>query len=57
MDDEEDGSRILGVDRALLIRILELLRDKYPLADKANYFLERQGYAGINITITNSVMR
>jgi hypothetical protein len=50
MGDAEDGDeRILGVDRALLIRILELLRDKYPLADQANYFLERQGYAGINI--------
>ena len=50
--DDGDG-RILGVDRTLLTRILELLRDKYPLADKSNYFLERQGYAGINITITN----
>jgi hypothetical protein len=54
----DDGcGRILGVERALLIRILvrilELLRDKYPLADKANYFLERQGYSGINTTITN----
>jgi coenzyme F420-reducing hydrogenase alpha subunit len=52
-DAPASSGTFLGVDKDLLERCLILLRDKYPLADKANYFLERQGYAGINITITN----
>lgn len=47
-------NEILGVDREVLEKFLTLIRDKYHLADKANYFLERNaGVSGINIAITN----
>lgn len=44
---------ILGVERDIIIKFLELIRDKYPSVDKANYFLERSGISGINIAIVN----
>ena len=51
MPEEE---KILGIDQDILIKFLELIRDKYPLADKANYFLETElGESGINIATTN----
>lgn len=44
---------IMGIDREIIERFLDLIKEKYPIVDKANYFLERQGASGINITMAN----
>jgi hypothetical protein len=45
---------LFGVSPAVLYLFLILLRDRYPLVDKANFFLElEQGTSGINVAITN----
>lgn len=42
------------VNEEILEKFLALVRDRYPLADKANYFLEtKEKQSGINIAITN----
>jgi hypothetical protein len=42
------------VNEGVLEKFLALVRDRYPLADKANYFLEtKEKQSGINIAITN----
>jgi hypothetical protein len=58
MLDEGDGRSLIakriGCDEEMLCAFLELLRDHYPIADKANYFLEtKAGRSGINIAISN----
>lgn len=46
--------KILGVDRDLLEQFLQLIVEKNPQVDKANYFLEIQAHvSGINVGITN----
>ncbi len=48
------SERICGVDREVLEEFLKVLKDCYPQADKANYFLEiNEGESGIGIAITN----
>lgn len=50
----DDPSTICGIDRDIIDKALRLIRDKYPLVDKANYFLETNvRTSGINIAITN----
>jgi hypothetical protein len=44
---------ILGLETEVLERFLQFLVKEYPIADKANYYLERQRVSGINIAITN----
>ena len=45
---------IAGVEKEIIEKFLEVIGEKYPLVDKANYFLERQvGVSGINIAIAN----
>ncbi len=46
--------KILGVEASIIEQFFILIRDKYPLVDKANYFLEiNTGLSGINVGITN----
>lgn len=52
-EDYKHNESFLGVEKELLEEFLILLRDKYPLVDKANYFLETHGISGINVAITN----
>lgn len=50
----ENNEKIIGVDRDILVGFLELIRDRYGVADEANFFLEvNTGESGINIGITN----
>jgi hypothetical protein len=52
--DVPDAAKLFGVRPEILNRFLVLLRDRYPLVDKANFFLElEQGISGINVAITN----
>lgn len=54
MAQENNPDLIAGVEWDIIEKFLFLIRDKYPLADKANYFLELNlGQSGINIAITN----
>ncbi|MFA7062040.1 MAG: hypothetical protein WC156_14630 [Pedobacter sp.] len=50
---QEEKRKIAGVDADIIERFLLLLKDKYALVDKANYFLESQGVSGINIGMAN----
>jgi hypothetical protein len=44
----------LGVEPGVIKAFLELIRDKYPIVDKANFFIEIDaGASGANIAITN----
>jgi len=46
--------KICGIESKTIEQFLELLRDKYPLADEATYFLEtNQGVSSITSSITN----
>lgn len=46
--------KFLGVEKTLLEEFLVLLRDKYKIADAANYFLEsRAGISGSNVAVAN----
>lgn len=47
------NKKIAGVDADIIEQFLLLLKDKYALVDKANYFLESQGVSGINIGMAN----
>jgi len=49
----QENDLIVGCEREILIKFLTLIKDKFPIADKANYFLETNGISGINVTITN----
>ena len=54
MELESNQSKILGVDRSIIEEFLILIRDKYPLVDYANYFLETHtGASGVNIALAN----
>lgn len=54
MSSNSKQETISGIDRDILERFLDLLRDKYHLADEANFFLEKNAHlSGINIAITN----
>jgi len=52
--EHSDLDLICGIERDIVERFLLLVKDKYRLADEANYFLELNlGASGINIAITN----
>ena len=54
MLDGECSTKVLGIDIKIIADFLELIRDKYPQADMANYFLELNSQvSGINIATTN----
>ena len=45
---------IMGVEREIVEKFFRLIKEKYPLVDKANYFIERNGgVSGINIGMAN----
>jgi hypothetical protein len=44
---------VLGVDREIVEEFLVLFRERYELADKANFFLEARGVSSINVTVAN----
>ncbi len=49
-----DPKYILGVEREIVEEFLQLLRDKYPIVDEANHFIEHNvATSGINVAITN----
>ena len=51
---DDKNETIVSIDRDIIEQFLLLIRDKFPLVDKANYFLERNcGVSGINIAIVN----
>lgn len=53
-DSNELQKLICGVEIEFVEKFLLLIRDRYPLADKANYFLELNARtSGINIAIAN----
>ena len=46
--------KVCGIDINVIADFLVLYRDKYPIVNKASYFLEiQQGVSAINIAITN----
>jgi hypothetical protein len=52
----DDGdSKICGVDRALIERFLVLIRDNYPKADSASFFLEE--VSGVTYTLSTHNLR
>ena len=40
MNNDVNEEKVLGIDKRLLVSFLELIKDKYPLADKAHFFLQ-----------------
>lgn len=49
-----EEAKIMGVEHSIIEEFFRLVKDKYPLVDKANYFLELNlGVSGINVAITN----
>ena len=52
-DKKKDSCYILGVEKHIIERFLEMIRDKYALVDKANFYLEQSGISGIGIAVTN----
>jgi hypothetical protein len=45
--------RILGIEIDIIEDFLKITKVMFPLADKANFYLERNGISGINVAITN----
>jgi hypothetical protein len=49
-----EEAKIMGVEHSIIEEFFKLVKEKYPLVDKANYFLELNlGVSGINVAITN----
>jgi hypothetical protein len=51
--DKGNKQRIVGVEQDMLEEFLRLVRDAYPIADKANFFLERHTRKTNIVGITN----
>jgi hypothetical protein len=45
--------KILGIEIDIIEDFLKLIKIMFPLADMANFYLERNGISGINVAITN----
>ena len=54
MAEEQKECLILGIDKEIIEKFLILVRDKFHLVDKANYFLESNtNISGSNIAMAN----